>query len=74
MTTPQPKTVKLSISLTADGQLGFSSAGSSPDTTAHDQCRALMLGIYVLCRQTIGGSPDTEVIQDLKDWADEVMS
>lgn len=74
MTTDQPKTVKLTISLTDDGQLDFSSAGSSPDTTAHDQCRALMLGIFVLCQQTIGSKPSDEVIADLQAWADEVIA
>lgn len=71
--TTQP-TVKISISLTSDGQLDFDSKGSSPETTAHDQCRALMLGIFVLCQQTIGSKPDDDVIADLQAWADEVIS
>ena len=74
MTTDQPKTVKISITVTDDGQLDFSNAGSSPDTSTHDQCRALMLGIFVLCQQAIGSKPNNEVIADLKAWADEVIA
>ncbi|MCT2177434.1 hypothetical protein M3F63_07095 [Brachybacterium muris] len=74
MNTQNPRTVKLSISMSDDGQFDFSSAGSSPDTTAHDQCRALMLSIFILCQQTIGSKPSDEVIADLQAWADGVIA
>lgn len=72
MTTSQPRTVQVHITVTDDGHVDYDSQGSTPDVNALDQLRALMLGIFVLTEQVTGYKPTPDVIADLQKWADEV--
>lgn len=67
-------TIKITLTLTPEGDFGIDAGSEKKDASALDQLRVLMLGIYAISKSQIGETPDMLTLDSLADWADQVMS
>lgn len=65
------RAVVVTVTATQDGDLNLHGSGHRD---AAEQCQALMLGIHMVCRKTIGRSPSHDTIRDLDAWAADTLA